>query len=131
MSFFTDLDIKHDIVDTDVVVWVRGELDVASAPRLREAMLDALAGRDDAFVITLDMSGIEFLDSTGLGVLVAVLKRMRFVGGDLVIRAPSRSVRKLFGLTGLDKVFTVEADEMDQVPEVGGGLGPAPLLDPA
>ena len=106
-----DFDIKIDVFDTDVVAWARGELDLASAPRLREAMLDVLTGRNDPFVITLDMSGIEFVDSSGLGVLVAVLKRLRFVGGDLVIRAPGPSLRKLLGLTGLDKVFTVEADE--------------------
>src|SRR4051812_34787922 len=111
MDLFTDLDVKIDMVGADVLVWARGELDLASAPRLREAMLDVLAGRNDAFTITLDVSGIEFVDSSGLGVLVAVLKRMRFVGGDLVIRAPSRSLRKLLGLTGLDKVFTVEADQ--------------------
>jgi anti-sigma B factor antagonist len=106
-----DLDLKLDFVGSDVLVWARGELDIASAPQLRDAMLDVLAGRNDPFTITLDMSGIEFVDSTGLGVLVAVLKRMRFVGGDLVIRAPSTSLRKLFGLTGLDKVFTIETDE--------------------
>jgi len=106
-----DFDIEIDVLDSGVLVRARGELDLASAPRLRQAMLDVLAGRNDAFNITLDMSGIEFVDSSGLGVLVAVLKRLRFVGGDLVIRAPSPNLRKLFGLTGLDKVFTVEADE--------------------
>ena len=111
MNLIPDFDLKFDFVGTDVLVWARGELDLASAPRLREAMLGVLAGRNDAFVINLDMSAIDFVDSSGLGVLIAVLKRMRFVGGDLVIRAPSPSVRKLFGLTGLDKVFTVETDE--------------------
>jgi len=112
MSLIPDFDFKLDPVGTYVLVSMRGELDMASAPRLREAMLDVLAGRNDAFVITLDMSGIDFVDSSGLGVLIAVLKRMRFVGGDLVIRDPSPSVRKLFGLTGLDHVFTLETDEL-------------------
>ena len=104
-----DLEIKLDVLGDDVVAWVRGELDIYTAPRLREAMLEVLTGRSDPFVITLDVSGLEFVDSTGLGVMVAVLKRMRFVGGDLVIRAPSPSLRTLLGITGLDKVFTVDA----------------------
>lgn len=109
-----DLDIKLDVLGDDVQVWVRGELDISTSPRLREAMLEVLTGRSDPFVITLDVSGIQFVDSTGLGVLVAVLKRMRYVGGDLVIRAPNPSLRKLLGLTGLDKVFTVEASETSE-----------------
>jgi len=102
------LDIAIDVADRTACAWLVGVLDLYTAPRLRESMVELLAGRNEPFVVTLDMSGLDFIDSSGLGVLIAVLKRLRHIGGNLVLRAPSRSMSRLLGLTGLDKVFTVE-----------------------
>lgn len=102
------LDITVDVAGAAAHAWVVGVLDLYTAPRLREAMVEVLAGRNEPFVVTLDVSGLDFIDSSGLGVLIAVLKRLRHIGGNLVLRAPSRSMSRLLDLTGLDKVFTVE-----------------------
>jgi len=104
------LDITVDVAGAGARAWVVGVLDLYTAPRLREAMVEVLAGRNEPFVVTLDVSGLDFIDSSGLGVLIAVLKRLRHIGGNLVLRAPSRSMSRLLDLTGLDKVFTVEVD---------------------
>ena len=102
------LEIKVDVAERDACAWLVGVLDLYTAPRLREAMVEVLAGRNDPFVVTLDLSDLDFIDSSGLGVLIAVLKRLRHIGGNLVLRAPSRSLCRLLDLTGLDKVFTLE-----------------------
>ena len=104
-----DVDIKVDVAHDDAIVWVGGVLDLYTASRLREAMLELLVGRNDPFEIILDVSAVDFIDSSGLGVLVAVLKRLRHIGGDLVVRAPSPSLRRLLAVTRLDTVFTMEA----------------------
>lgn len=89
------------------VVEVGGEIDVYTAPQLRSALNDAIAG--GARHVVVDMSGTEFLDSTGLGVLVGGLKRVRTMDGDLELVCDSEKVLKIFRITGLMKVFTIYA----------------------
>jgi anti-sigma B factor antagonist len=116
------LDIAVDVAEHGACAWLIGVLDLYTAPRLREAMVEVLAGRNEPFVVTLDVSGLDFVDSSGLGVLIAVLKRLRHIGGNLVLRAPSRSLGRLLDLTGLDKVFTVEVDGNVSTVEVDGNV---------
>jgi anti-sigma B factor antagonist len=83
------------------LVVVRGEIDVATSPRLRNA-LHAIVERG-AHDITLEFSGVSFVDSSGLGVLVGTYKRMREDGGGtLKIVGAQASVRKVFEITGLE-----------------------------
>jgi len=87
------------------VVGVTGELELATAPRLRQEIV-SLAGSDGARVI-LDLTGVDFIDSVGLGVVVGALKRTRGRGGDLRVVAPQERVRSLFVLTRLDEIIVV------------------------
>jgi anti-sigma B factor antagonist len=87
------------------LVEVIGELDVSTSPRLREVMLDLID--DGARTIVIDMSQLNLLDSTGLGVLVGVLKRVLQHGGDLELRSPRHGARRVLEITGLDRVFTI------------------------
>ncbi len=87
------------------VVEVGGEIDVYTAPQLRSALNDAVA--DGARHMVVDMTGTEFLDSTGLGVLVGGLKRVRTMDGDLELVCASEKILKVFRITGLTKVFTI------------------------
>jgi anti-sigma B factor antagonist len=85
------------------IVAVKGEVDLYSAPRLKERLADLTAsGRTR---ITVNLEGVEFLDSTGLGVLIGALKRCREAGGNLALAGPRGPVRKVLSITGLDKVF--------------------------
>jgi len=82
---------------------VAGELDIASAPRLREELIVCIsAGHAD---IVLDLTDVVFLDSTGLGVIVGVLKRARTLGGDLRLVCPGASIRRVFEITALDRTM--------------------------
>jgi len=82
------------------VMTVRGEVDLASAPKLAAAMSE-LMDRGHTHV-AVDLGPVEFIDSSGLGVLVGALRRLREQGGDLVLRAASPAVVRILELTGLD-----------------------------
>jgi anti-sigma B factor antagonist len=97
------------------VVQAKGEVDLYTAPRLKDE-LTGLAGGGRARV-TVDLEGVEFLDSTGLGVLISGLKRCREAGGELKLAAPREPVRKVLSITGLDRVFPIH----DTVEEATSG----------
>ena len=85
------------------IIAVGGEIDVYTAPRLREAIVAAI---DDGHTrLVVDVEKVEFLDSTGLGVLVGALKKVRADGGTLDIVCTQERILKIFDITGLDKVF--------------------------
>ena len=90
---------------TSALAELRGELDAGTAQQLREEMLALVS--DGVRTLVLDMAGLALIDSTGLGVLVGVLKRVLQHGGELQLRAPRRSTRKVLEITGLDRIFTI------------------------
>lgn len=93
------------------IVEVGGEIDVYSAPTLRDR-LNALVA-DGHHDLVVDMQGVEFLDSTGLGVLVGGLKRVRTHNGSLQLVCSQERVLKVFRITGLTKVFAIH-DTVEQ-----------------
>ena len=88
----------------DQRIVVKGELDLAAAPTLLRRLDDALEA-DPGGSLEVDFGGVTFIDSTGLGVLVACNKRACTAGGTLVVTNASPSVRHVFEITGLDKVL--------------------------
>ena len=87
------------------VVEVGGEIDVYTAPKLRECLVDLVnSGRHN---LVVDMEKVEFLDSTGLGVLVGGLKRVRAHDGSLRLVCTQERILKIFRITGLTKVFPI------------------------
>ena len=89
--------------DTAPIVRLTGELDMATAPDL-DACLLTLADDD----IVVDVSGLTFMDSSGLNTLIVALKRSRELGHKFVLRAPPAPVARLLQITGTDQVFTIE-----------------------
>jgi anti-sigma B factor antagonist len=99
-----ELEIETRTEDGWTVLVTVGELDLYTAPHLREEVLAKVAGGADH--IAIDLNGVGFIDSTGLGVLIACLKRVREQDGRLVLVAPETSpLRRLLGLTGLEQVL--------------------------
>jgi anti-sigma B factor antagonist len=92
------------------VLAVSGELDMATAPAVRERLHALLAEGHDRLIVDLDNVG--FLDSTALGVLVGVLKRVRTQDGDLRLVCNQPRVLKVFEITRLDQAFTIR-DSVD------------------
>ncbi|MDM8085591.1 STAS domain-containing protein [Cellulomonas cellasea] len=100
-----DVGVTSRDVDDQTVVEVTGEIDVYTASVLRErlaALVDA--GRAD---LVVDLTAVRFMDSTGLGVLLGVLKKVRGVGGRLQLVIDSERLLKVFHITALTQVFTI------------------------
>ena len=89
------------------VLALRGEVDVSSAPRLRQRLVE-LATEGRAWVV-VDLSAVEFLDSTGLGILVSGLRRFRLLGGDLTLAGAQPRILRVLEMTRLDRAFDVYA----------------------
>ncbi len=89
------------------VLVVKGEIDVYSAPRLREKLVELVTQGQRQIVA--DLEGVDFLDSTGLGVLVGGLKRLRSHNGDLSLVCTQARILKVFEITGLTSVFRIAA----------------------
>ena len=89
------------------VISVTGEIDVYTAPTLRERLNELVA--DGEYHLVVDMAGVDFLDSTGLGVLVGGLKRARSHDGTLQLVCDQEKILKVFRITGLTKVFPIHS----------------------
>ncbi|MBL8929905.1 MAG: STAS domain-containing protein [Kineosporiaceae bacterium] len=89
------------------IVSVVGEIDVYTAPALRERINDLVAAGHYRLVV--DLSKVDFMDSTGLGVLVGGLNRVRTQDGSLHLVCTQEKILKVFRITGLTKVFPIHA----------------------
>jgi anti-sigma B factor antagonist len=96
--------VKDDAGQSTVVV--EGEVDVATAPALRDELYRLIERGSSTIVV--DLAGMDFIDSTGLGVFVGALKRAREGGGAIELRGLQPSARKVFDITGLSSAFTIE-----------------------
>jgi anti-sigma B factor antagonist len=108
---FVDLKLEHHTTDGIEVVDVEGEIDVYTAPRLRELLIDLV--NNGHYQLVVNMEKVEFLDSTGLGVLVGGLKRVRAHDGSLDLVCTQERILKIFRITGLTKVFGIH-DSVDE-----------------
>ena len=100
-----DLKLDHHNKDGIEIVDVEGEIDVYTAPRLRELLIDLV--NNGHYQLVVNMEKVEFLDSTGLGVLVGGLKRVRAHDGSLDLVCTQERILKIFRITGLTKVFGI------------------------
>ncbi|MBA2426280.1 MAG: STAS domain-containing protein [Actinobacteria bacterium] len=96
-------------VDSYAVVDVAGEIDVYTAPKLREKLIELVSAGSHHVIVNLE--GVDFLDSTGLGVLVGALKRVKAHDGSLALVCTQDKILKIFQITGLDKVFAIYSSE--------------------
>jgi anti-sigma B factor antagonist len=106
-----DLKLDHHNKDSIEIVDVEGEIDVYTAPRLRELLIDLV--NNGHYQLVVNMEKVEFLDSTGLGVLVGGLKRVRAHDGSLDLVCTQERILKIFRITGLTKVFGIH-DTVDE-----------------
>jgi anti-sigma B factor antagonist len=100
-----DLKLGHYSTDGIEVVTVEGEIDIYTAPRLRELLIDLVGQGSYQLIVDLDKVG--FLDSTGLGVLVGGLKRVRAHDGSLDLVCTQERILNIFRITGLTQVFGI------------------------
>ena len=119
-----ETDVQFEVNVAPVGAWsvvaVAGEVDVATAPRLRKETIALVSAGH--YRVVLDLEAVDFLDSTGLGVLIGVLRRVGAVGGELRVVCSTPRIVDLFTVTGLDRVFDLRptlADALADVPADG------------
>ncbi len=103
------------------VVVVAGQVDVATAPQLRQALTEAQYG--GATDVALDLDGVEFLDSFGLGVIVGGLKRAGSHGTRLVVVCSRSRLTHLFQVTRLVEILPIAERLADHGPASGETRG--------
>lgn len=106
-----ELDIQIDQSQDMCVVTLVGEVDVYTAPRLKEKLVSAIEGGCSNVVI--DMEGVGFIDSSGLGVLVSALRRARERDGSVRLVCTRDNILKILRITGLDKVFPIFSEKSE------------------
>lgn len=91
--------------DATAVISLTGEVDLYTAPEFKQELVKAIEGWAENVVV--DLSATSFIDSTTLGVLVSGVKRLRPQGGQIVLVVGDHNIRKIFEITGLDRVFSI------------------------
>lgn len=102
---------REQLSPRECVVVARGQIDLYSAPTFKSALSRAI---DDGFnEIVVDLSEVSFMDSTGLGVLVGVSKRLRLLDGSIAIVTPDATIRRVFEISGLTRRFDIHDARAD------------------
>jgi anti-sigma B factor antagonist len=97
--------VTRELGDGTFVVGLTGEVDLYTAPELKSELLRLVAEGPNRIVV--DLSGATFVDSTTLGVLLGAVKRLRLIGGELVIVCADLNIRRILSITLLDRAFTI------------------------
>jgi len=119
-----EFSLTEDALDADRhVVAVRGEIDLFTAPELKQKLTDAIEGGKTRIVV--DLSDTSFLDSTALGVLIGAVKRLRSREGALVIVNTDQNIAKTFEITGLDQIFTILSTRDDAIAALDDAASPS------
>lgn len=103
-----ELEIKSERNSDVCTVTLEGEIDVYTAPRLKEELVSVVESGCPNVIV--DMQNVGFIDSSGLGVLVSALRRARERDGVVRIVCTRENILKIFRITGLDKVFPIYSD---------------------
>lgn len=102
ISINSKLDSNNKIWDINL----EGELDVSTADKLKEYLNELL--NQEMVDMKLNLENLEYIDSTGLGVMIGILKKLKIENKEIYIVNPKNNVRKIFNITGLDKIFKME-----------------------
>ena len=109
--------VEHDVDAQTVILAASGEIHVSTAPELSERLNRAIA--DGRTRLVLDFSGVEFIDSTGLSVLLNALRRLTRSQGTLSLVCTNPTVLRLFEITRLDSTFDIVSTRDEALEHVG------------
>jgi anti-sigma B factor antagonist len=115
-----DLQLHVRVADGIQVFTLNGSLDIATSPMVRAALLEASARGDHRLIV--DLTEVEFLDSTGLGALIGAQRRAKEFSGEVRLVVKEGQILRLLRITGLLKVFAVFAT-MDAALSDGARVG--------
>jgi anti-sigma B factor antagonist len=119
---------EEEIDGRTQLIELGGEVDLHTAPEFKELMTGVIdAGKKQ---VVVDLSTATFIDSTTLGVLVGGEKRLRGDGGSVTVVCPDRDIRKVFEITGLDRVFSMHDSRDEALSHVGTAENPSKSNEP-
>ncbi|WP_280771297.1 STAS domain-containing protein [Salipaludibacillus daqingensis] len=107
-----NLDINVTETDKGHVAFISGEVDVYTASKLKET-LNPLAEKPNSDLV-VDLSDVNYIDSTGLGIFIGVLKSTEKTNSTLKLKGLNERVKRLFEITGLNEVIDIEVDEREE-----------------
>jgi anti-sigma B factor antagonist len=120
-----DLTTSTEVVGDAAVIFVAGDVDLATSGQLRLALAQAIEeGRD----VTVDFAELTFIDSSGLSALVDAHRRARGVGGVMTLRNPTPTLLRLLDITRLDTLLAIEPTDSEPTgsdPTESGPTGPS------
>ena len=105
------MNVEINQSNTCIEVLISGEIDAYTAPRLKEAVYP-LANQDQVEVV-INLSGVSFMDSTGLGVLVGLFKTVKLHNGQFILIGLSNRLKRLFDITGLAEIIQISSVAKD------------------
>ncbi len=114
--------LQHERIGDATVVSIRTELDANTAQRAKEALDRLIAGGETRLLV--DLSNLDYIDSAGLSVLVSILKGARARGGDVRLFGVNDSIKMIFDLTRLSRVFRIFPDREEALSSFAGGKEP-------
>jgi anti-sigma B factor antagonist len=99
------------------IVELTGEIDVYTSPKVKDAITDLIdKGR---YNLIISLEDVRYIDSTGLGVLIGALKRVREHGGSVSLVCTNPQIKKIFEITGLVKIFGMHENEASALKAIG------------
>ncbi|PLT34810.1 anti-sigma F factor antagonist [Bacillus sp. V5-8f] len=114
MSLAIDMEAKHDVL----CIRLNGELDHHTAEQLKN-LASAAIQKEGIKHIILNLEGLSFMDSSGLGVILGRYKQIKQNHGEMVVCAISPSVKRLFEMSGLFKIVKLELSEENALQRLG------------
>lgn len=112
-GFIVNLSIRQDRNQDTTIVYLSGEIDAYTAPKLRETLIPL--AEQSGQNVTVDLSEVQYIDSTGLGIFIGALKATHVHEGTLTLTGMSERVQRLFTITGLDEVIAIEQGKREEL----------------
>lgn len=109
------------------VLHLRGELDSSTVAAFREAIAEA---RPETMAV-IEMSGVPFVDSAGIGALIGGIRRLRELGGDVAVASPRPAIKRVLNMTGFDRIVPVAETVAQAAESLHRPAGMTPALHPA
>lgn len=106
----------RNVFTNAAMIDLEGEVDVYTAPQLKQQIINMLD--NNILHVIVNLTNVEYLDSTALGVLIGGLKRLRERSGTLDLVCPNPRIRRIFEITGLDKIFDIYSTEEEAMNKV-------------
>lgn len=114
-----DFTISHRLQGQIAIVAVGGWIDIGCAPTMRETFIALI--EEGHLHLVVDLTEVAFMDSTGLGVLIGLLHRLRSRNGSLVLAGANERVSKVLAIAGLTKVFAITTDIEEAIAAINSG----------